>query len=288
MGSDDDRDRSKRRERRLGQLALVLVVTTPVMLLWAWSRPIAAPPTEMPPLTLAPNSVRTQIADDERLAAAEPDSEEAAERRRRYQAANVGEYDAADFPGEARERVWRLMAATNGLVEEHGEEVIAQLRAADVARAERALRGELAAGDAISELGGFLRMMERYGMAAGGQQLAPRFVVRTAFAARWNAMHGRDLTDGFSDVERRAYWGWLALHAVDAPMDLRMEAIEHYEAASGERADEARGVLLYDYEDMPAAEEAFVTAYQERGAFRLRNHALAAAAAEGTYPEETQ
>ena len=192
-------------------------------------------------------------------------------------ASNVGEHDATDYPGQARERVRRLLASTHGLVEEHGEEVIAQLRAADVLRGEQALRGELPAGDAISELGGFMRMMERYGMAANGQQVAPRFVVSTAFAARWNAMHDRDLTEGFSDIERRAYWGWLALHAVDAPMDLRMEAIGHYEAASGERADEARGVLLYDSGDMLAAEDAFNAAYDEHGAFRLRNHALAAA-----------
>jgi len=260
----------------------VLVLVAPALLVWSWSRPYAAPPREVPPLTLSPSGVSAELAQDARIAAQAPDPEAALERRRLYHEANVAEQEATDPPGRARGRSQRLVAALEGLIEEHGEQVVAQIRAQDVARGEQALGGELAAGGAGSELGGFLRIMARYGMAADGIQIAPRFVVRTAFAGRWNAMHARELTDGFSEVDRRAYWGWLALHAREASTELRMEALGHYEAVAGERADEARGVLLYELGDSHGAEEAFTAAYEARGTFRLRNHALAAAGAEGS------
>lgn len=281
MSQTIEDESSRKRVRGAAQAALVLVLVVPALLLWTWSRPYTAPPREMPPLTLSPGGVRAELAADARLAALAPDSEAARARRRLYQEANVAEREARDHPGRARERGTRIAAALDGLIEEHGEEVVAQIRAQDVARGEQALAGELAAGDSVSELGGFVPMMERYGMAADGIQIAPRFVVRTAFAGRWNALHARELTDGFSELERRAYWGWLALHALEAPAALRMEALGHYEAVAGERADEARGMLLYGAGDIAGAHEAFLAAYEARGTFRLRNHALAAVGTEG-------
>lgn len=265
------------RNRRLAGLALTLCLVAPCLIVWLWSRPIAAAPSELPPLLLEPSAVRAQIETDERDAAEEPTSEGAEARRLVFHEANVAERDASDYPGEARERRRRLLAATNQIVRDDGEEAIGAMRAADVGRAEAGLRGELPAGDAISETGDFIRMMERYGMARGGRQVAPRFVVRTALKARWNAMHGRELTDGFAEVESRAYWGWLALHAESAPLERRLEALEHYEAAGGARVHEARAVMFFDHGRSEESYRSFMAANEVQPSFRLRNHALAVA-----------
>ncbi|MCB9593718.1 MAG: hypothetical protein H6719_13375 [Sandaracinaceae bacterium] len=248
---------------------------TPALLAWSWSRPQPAPPMEVPPLTLAPNEVRAALA--ARAALEEPTGPEADARRAIYRETNVAEHEATDYPGQAQLRRERLVEALSALVTAAGEDAIPATRHADVERALLALRGELPDDERTDELGGFVRMMDRYSMAAEGRQIAPMFVVRTALAARWNAIHGRPLTEGFEPIELQAYWGWLALHAVNAPAERRFEALEHYAAAGGPRAAEARGVLLFEAGEGEAASEAFVEAFEAAGTFRLRNHAIAAA-----------
>ncbi len=258
------------RARQLATAALALVTLTPALLAWSWARPIAAAPAEGPALALAPSEVRA--AREARAALAEPTGPRAETRRTIYREVNAAEHAAADYPGQAQARPGRLRLGLAALVEELGEPAVAATRAADVARAMRALRE---GGDA-DELGGFVRMMERYSMAEAGRQTAPAFVVETALAARWNAVHGRELTEGLSDVELRAYWGWLALHAARAPLDRRLEALRHYAGAGGQRALEGRAAILFEAGDLEGAREAYERAYAMAGTFRLRNHALAA------------
>ena len=281
-GAANEHDREERAERapsyRFGPLAaLVAVLVAPALLLFAWSRPAPAPPLEMPPLVLETSEVAAQIAADERAAERAPRGEAADERRRLYLESNTAELEAGDPPGRARARRQALVAALARAAPT--DEARAAVRAGDLARLEPALRGELSAGDRAAELGGFLDTMQRYGLARGRRQIAPRFVVRTLFKARWNAMHGRELTEGFSPVELRAYHGWLALRAEGAPLDLRLAALDAY-AASGGRALEARAVLLYEAGRLEEAREAFLAAYERAPTFRLRNHALASLARE--------
>lgn len=258
--------------RSLATAALVLTVSTPALLAWSWSRPMEAAPVEVPALLLAPRAVQAVRDADAALAA--PSGRRADTRRSIYEEANVAEHDATDYPGQARIRAGRLAMALNELVGEQGEAAIEACRVTDTERALRALRGD-AEGGGVEALGGFVRMMERYDMAQGGRQTAPAFVVRTAFKARWNAVHGRELTEGFAPIELQAYWGWLALHARGAPLERRIEALDRYEAAGGRGAVEARGALLFESGDMGGAREAFEGAYAAHGTFRLRNHALA-------------
>ena len=82
-----------------------------------------------------------------------------------------------------------------------------------------------------------------------------------------------------AEVEVEAYWGWLALEAASAPIELRLEALEHYEEATGRPAHEARATLLYLGGDALRASDLFTRAYEDFGSVRLRNHALAALAA---------
>ena len=256
-------------------VALVAVIAAPALLLFAWSRPMAAAPMEMPPLVLAPSEV-TEARD---AMAALTERADRRGRRHATRAVSRGEHRRARgqrLPGQAQLRRGRLTAALNALVEANGEDTIAATRAADVERGMRALGGNATPEEAVSEVGAFLRMMERYSMASSGTQTAPDFVVRTALMARWNAVHDRELTEGFLPVHLRAYWGWLALHAASAPIELRQSALDHYEEAGGTRADEARGAIAYEEGDLAAAHVAFERAHQRRGGFRLRNLMLGA------------
>lgn len=256
--------------------ALAVVLVAPALLLFAWSRPAAAPPTEMPPLVLEPSAIEAQLAADRDAAARAPSGEAALERLRLYHETNVAEQEAREPPGRAQARHEELVRALAAVATTDEER--AAVRASDVARLEPALHGELPAGERAAELGGFVGMMQRYGLARGDRQIAPRFVVRTLFKGRWNALHDRELTEGFSPIELVAYHGWLALRAEGAPSELRLQALDHYAEAGGGRALEARAVLLYDEGRLEEAREAFEDAAAATSSFRLRNHALACAA----------
>ena len=277
LGNTEEGSNNEGGRGRLGaSVALLAVLVTPALLMWAWSRPMAVAPREMPPLSLSPTAVSARLAEEARLAATAPEGEDATARARRFAELNQSELDARDTPGQAAERRRRLLAATNALIREHGEEVLGSMRAADLRDLEPALRGRPSQERAVEVLGGFLRMMERYGMMADGRQRAPAFVVRATWLARWNAMHGRPLTEGFATIDLQAYWGWLALGAENAPAERRLEALENYAAAGGRGADEARGVLLLEAGLREEAREAFLAGYEASPSFRLRNHLLAA------------
>lgn len=265
---------------RAAQVALVLAFVLPGALLYAWSRPISSPPREVPPLALSPSEVREQLSADEAVAQSAPTGEAAETREATFAEFNLAEVEADDYPPDAADRRRRIDAATEALEAEHGAEGLAAARAADVARMEQAIAGELDEGETHEALGVFVEILNRYGMAEGGQQVAPRFVVRTAFKARWNVIHGRPATDGLSPVELQAHWGWLALNGGGAPLELRLEAVEQFAEAGGARADEARGALLVEAGRMQEARTAFEGAYEAEPSFRLRNHALYAAEGE--------
>lgn len=269
--SEDDRTNGAR-ARAGASAALVIVLVLPGLLVWAWSRPVPAAPREMPPLVLDPRAVEAQLEADRRVAARAPDDEA---RLALYRESNVAEHEGSEPPARAHARGEALVAALRALTSEQGDDVIAALRARDVTRAEEALRGALPAGDRVAELGDFVSMMRRYGLARGERQVAPRFVVSVTLKARWNALHRRELTEGFSPIEQQAYWGWLAVRGEGAPIELRLEGVERFAAAGGRSADEIRGVLLHDEGRLEEAHGAFEDAYSASPTFRLRNHALA-------------
>lgn len=270
--SSDESRAASLRARRRAHAALIACLITPGVLTWLWSAPRAAPPLEMPPLVLDPSAVREQLDADRRAAA---QAVEDVERLRLYRESNVAEHEGGEPPDRARARREALVERARTIATERGDAALAALRASDVERAEAALTGELPRRERAREVGDFVRMMERYGMAREGRQLAPRFVVRTALKARWNAMHGLPLTADFSPVEEQAYWGWLAIEGTSAALDTRLGATDHYERAGGAQAAEIRAMLLYDKGELEAAARAFEAAYELAPSFRLRNHRLA-------------
>ncbi|MEM6958645.1 MAG: hypothetical protein AAF645_23380, partial [Myxococcota bacterium] len=137
-----------------------------------------------------------------------------------------------------------------------------------------ALAGERSDEEAF--LGTFPRMLERYGHP-------PSFVARTLFVARFNGIVDRPLTEGMSDVELQAYWGWLVFGAEDAPMPQRLSALTPYEDAGGE-ASEARAWLALRAGDALRAARLYGAAAEASGSLRLRNYALACEARAAAAP----
>jgi len=160
------------------------------------------------------------------------------------------------------------------VVKESGEAAEQALRSAVADRLDRALDLELAPELAADVLGDFALMLEGEECTRNGELIAPRFVVRTLYKARWNIAHQLEPDRGFAPIEKRAYFGWQALHARRLPSEQRMRALVQYARVGGTRANEAAGVLLSRSNQPPAAAAAFALAYRLADTFRLRNAVL--------------
>lgn len=277
------RDAALARVSRAGGLLIALVVgsalATSLLLV---PRPVE--PTEMPALVLDAAEVARVIARDARLAESAPEGPEVVGLWTLYRAHGFAETGPGETRGSARERGRRIETELATLRRERGDAAVAALRA----QATRTAIDVLDRGGSEQEqrevLGVFPRMLERYSLVRDGRRVAPPFVVRVLYAARWNAVHGLATTDGMAPVELRAYWGWLALHATGTDPGRRAEALRLYGEAGGARVAEARGVLAWEMGQYDVAAASFMEAYETSGSIRLRNHALAADLARAASP----
>ena len=177
--------------------------------------------------------------------------------------------------GEPREQFASRETAIREAIAQLDEEEVDALRASAMQKLEPALAEELSGEERDEALGSFPRMLERYDAAEDGQIVAPMFVVRALFKGRWNGIHRRELTEGFSDVELQAYWGWLGLHAESAPIGRRLEGVARYRRAGGGHADEARAFLSFMSQQEARASSIYAEIFEQRADLRARNHALA-------------
>jgi len=235
--------------------------------------PQAVFPREGPGLALDPLAVREVVRREERLG---PVSGAEVDRLAELYAAQ-GRAETSE--GERREefeaRMQALTEAVAALRAAKGDEAIAALRAEALRALEPALAGALDPAEEQAVLGSFPRMLERYGAMRGGRLVAPFFVARTLYKARWNGIHRLPLTDGFAPIERQAYYGWLALHAHDAPATRRLAALEAYAEAGGAGAAEARAYFAALAGRPAEAAVRYGELWEQRGDLRARNHALA-------------
>jgi len=156
----------------------------------------------------------------------------------------------------------------------HGETTEASLRAAACERLESVMDGEITGETKDAWLGLFANLLDRHHATLQGIPVAPHFVIRTLYKARWNTLHGLPHAQGFTPVEGQAYFGWLALHADGLPLQQRLQAIPEYESAGGKRVHEAAGVLLFLVGHFKEASEALQKAYDQEPSLRLRNYLL--------------
>lgn len=163
------------------------------------------------------------------------------------------------------------------LAERQGHRAPAALRARALARVESAMAGTLPEAEIPAVMGTFSNQLQRHRLMVGGRILAPHFVVRTLYKARWNLAHGLPNDHAMLPVEARALHGWMGLHATELSTDARLAALKRYDELGGEHALEAQGVLLYQAGDYALAALALQRAHdQHPGHLRIRNHAIAA------------
>ncbi len=263
---------------------LLVLAPSCALLLLALPRPVT--PKHPPALRLPARQVAAAIARDRDLARAAPGSKTARHLEELLSQKGESEREPTEPVPVYEKRRARFSRTIVKLRNESGERAVLALRARALEKLEAALDLTLSEKQAQSILGSFPVLLQRYGATRDGRIVAPHFVIRTMFKARWNIIHSLEPTYGLSRIERLAHFGWLALHADDAPISLRLQALEQYAAAGGQRVPEARGVLQFLAGDYASAAESFEKARRNRGTLRLRNYALAAQHAAHGLPGE--
>ncbi len=260
------------------RLVLLVVAMGCAGVLVGMGRPV--PPTEMPPLALDPAAVARVLARERVQAAKAPVDGPAARLRDAYYAVGLAESGSGETRGESSRRTAEVGGALLEVrKQKNATALLTALRAQAAESLVAALTGQGSDRSRRQLLGSLPQMLERYHLAHEGRQVAPDFVVRVLFEARWNAAVRLPMTFAFAPVQLQAYWGWLAFEGEGVDLAERQKALDAYAAAGGRHVDEARGVLAYRARHFAAAAKAFRKAYAEGGNVRLRNHALAAEAA---------
>jgi hypothetical protein len=266
----------RRQARHL--VILLLGVIACAALLFAQKR--AVTPGEMPSLVLDAGEVAQAIAADAAAAQRVPKSNTAEQLKTYWLEQSRVDREGIEPEHERRVRADDMFFAYNALKKEVGEAAALTLRSEAAQQLDAALDGKLMTDEARDVLGGFPTMLAREGCSRGGELVAPRFVVRTLFKARWNLSHGLAADHAFVRIERLAFYGWQALHAERLPLDRRLNALEAYATYGGKRVAQAAGVLLHRGGGYVASAEALEAAYRQTGNLRLRNWAHGAAPAD--------
>jgi hypothetical protein len=269
--------------RGLQLFVLWLVATLAGIALIALPRAVA--PLELPTLTLDPEDVRAQEREDAELAASAPNTANAKALLADY--LNFGESEIMVIGQhmllEQRRRM--LGRAQEAVVAESGPKAGQAMRALALSKFEAALSGELPNAELKGVLGIFPHVLMQHRLTHDGLELGPHFVVRTFYKARWNRMCGLLPEAELSPIERRAYFGWMGLHAANLPIRERRQALIGYAAAGGAEADQALGVLAFLDHDYTRAADSLERAYTQKVNLRLRNYLRGARVAAGQLGE---
>jgi hypothetical protein len=242
--------------------------------------PRAVEPSELPALVLDAAQVAAQERSDAELAAlpATAEAEQLLALFHGFGETEVVSLDNAQLREQRRHTLHRLQEL---LRQKAGARAVLALRARALARLEAALDGALEGPDVKGWLGVFPNVLEQYQVTRDGLEVAPHFVVRTLYKARWNKLCNLPVEADLSPIERQAYFGWLGLHAGNLPVAERRQALVGYAAAGGEQAEQAQGVLAYLDRDYAGAEKALERAYARAPSLRLRNYLRGAQVAAG-------
>lgn len=183
-------------------------------------------------------------------------------------------------PLEASDRVQarrqKIQQAVQRALSRDGPDVLNVMRAVAVEALADVLAGRASEDMTQARLGTFPNLLAYHHVTRNGQILAPQFVVRTLYKARWNTLHGRPHPEGFSPIEGQAYFGWLALHADRISLAERLAALPEYAAAGGRRVQEAAGVLWYLQGDFGRSAAALNRAHAIDRSLRVGNYARGA------------
>lgn len=235
--------------------------------------PRAVAPDEVAGLRISDDETAEVLAQDGELAATAPTGADVESFTTLGAELATAEVVPHRHLGEVAQEALNALATVR---EQHGEEAVTALRARDLETLETDLFGD---EDAVGRIGALRSTLEQYGAIDGDRRIAPFIVMYAIAKARWNLRYRLEVTDGLSNPELRAYWGWLALHATATEPGLRLSALEPYIEAGGEAPDETRATLLYLGGASLESAEQFQALHEEVMHFRHRNHALAAVGA---------
>jgi hypothetical protein len=226
----------------------------------------------LPALVLDAPAVSAQLEEDAKLAKTAPQTQRAKELWTMYLQFGESEVVTLDQPQLAEQRRRTLRRARELVTQQSGQAAAKALRAQAVEQLEAAFAGQLPAAQVKGLLGVFAHVLVQHQATQDGLELAPHFVIRTLYKARWNRMLGEVAEAELSAIEKRAYFGWMGLHAANLPLREREKALESYAAAGGENAEQAVGVLAFVQRDYARAASSLQRAYNNQGGLRLRNY----------------
>jgi hypothetical protein len=260
-------------------VALLLLAAACAGFLLAQERRVA--PLELPSLVLPRAAVEAVLRADAEAARNAPSSARSTELTALLWKHGAAEQRGVEDVDSYRNRRRLLELGYQALSAEVGEPKALRLRSKAVEALQDALELRLKPEQAHAVLGAFSSVLEREGLSRDGTLVAPRFVVRTLYKARWNILHGKAPDYAFERVEKRAFYGWQALHAEGVPLQQRIAALHAYGLAGGGELEEALGVLLFRMGDYVQSEHALRAAYHKQPSLRLRNYLLSARTAAG-------
>ena len=258
--------------------APIALLAVPTMLCLWLALPAPTPPLQAPALVLDKNAVAAQLARDHNAAAHVKRGPWVDRLRELYLQNGRGELEPIVDAHAITQRLKEASDALEHAKRTHGNDVALYLRAAACEKLEAVLRGEVTGAEKDAWLGLFANLLDRHHATHKGIPIAPHFVIRTLYKARWNTLHGLSHAHEFSPIEGQAYFGWLALHADTLPLRQRLQAIPEYQAAGGKRVHEAAAALLFARGHFSEARVALQKAYEEAPSLRLKNYLLFARA----------
>jgi hypothetical protein len=257
--------------------ALLVLTIACATLLLAVPRRLNA--LEMPSLTLSGDAVAKALDSDARAARSAPATPAAKALEAIVDHQGRSEVGGSEGAQSYFARRDDIVAKYKALVAESGEAAALRLRSKAAQHFEDALDLRLPLDRAKQVIGAMSTVLDREGVTRGGELVAPRFVARVMYKARWNILCGLEPAHAFERVELQAFYGWQALHDERFNAHKRIEALHAYGVAGGAHVEEALGVLLFRSADYAQSARAFEAAYARERSLRLRNYLLSARAA---------
>ncbi len=252
-----------------GKLILTTATACCAWVLLSIPRPVV--PAELPSLMLDRSSSAASMKQDAALALKVPSGPAVAELRTFFRAQGVAETAETEVPQEFTVRHIRSGRVARQVQREHGPEALDALRSEAAIQFQEAF-GSQNAPEAI--MGAFPDILAEQGAVLDGTRVAPLLCLRALYKARWNGAMRRPLTEGLSEIENRAYWGWLALHGVGYPLSVRTDALERYASYGGQGSEEAAGIFALWRGATEQAASMLEKEHQRTGRLRVRNFAL--------------
>jgi hypothetical protein len=239
--------------------------------LFLLAQPRAVVPVDLPGVVLPAAAVRAQLQADAAAARRAPRAEAAETLARLVAEHGQAETKVVEDMDTYRKRRALLGAAHAAVLKAFGAAGVDALRASAAERLDLALAMRLPESELAGVMGAFPELLSHNGAVRDGTELAPPFVLRTLYKARWNLVCGQAPISGFTPVERLAYFGWMGLQSNRLSAREQLSALERYRAEGGANARLALAILWLRGGQFEDAVKELSVLQREAPTLRLRN-----------------